>query len=147
MGDFRDGSVEPTRIMVGVDASPSSVEALRWAARLAHGLGGHVAAVMAWQYPANAVMGSFPTPERDLQHDAEDLLAKAVQRAYGDTLPDGLSQEVIQGPAAHVLIDRSRDARLLIVGSRGLGGFKGMLLGSVSASCAEHAACPVLVLH
>lgn len=147
MGEIREHGAGSAGIVVGVDGSPLSVEALRWAARLAAGIGGQITAVMAWEYPANAVMGSFPGAEWDPEQDAEQRLHSAARKAFGDPLPEGLSLETVQGPARHVLLERSRDAELLVLGSRGLGGFRGMLLGSVSAACAEHATCPVLVLH
>lgn len=147
MSEFQEHLAGSAGIVVGVDGSPLSVESLRWAARMVPGIGGPITAVMAWGYPANAVMGSFPGPEWDPEQAAHQILDRAVQTAFGDSRPDGLSMETIQGPAAHVLLERSKGAGLLVVGSRGLGGFRGLLLGSVSAACAEHAGCPVLVLH
>jgi nucleotide-binding universal stress UspA family protein len=66
---------------------------------------------------------------------------------FGGDRPAGLVTRVEQGGAARILIDVSQGANLLVVGSRGHGGFAGLLLGSVSSACAEHAACPVLVVH
>jgi nucleotide-binding universal stress UspA family protein len=66
---------------------------------------------------------------------------------FGGRRPPGLRTDVREGNAARVLLEASEGARMLVVGSRGHGGFAGLLLGSVSAACAEHASCPVLVLH
>lgn len=132
-------------IIVGVDGSPLSIEALRWAARLEPTVGGPITAVTVWQYPM--ALGQYPGMEWNPEDDARELLKRSLEEAYGDQRPAGLATLIATGPAAHVLIDNSRNARLLIVGSRGLGGFMGLLLGSVSAACAEHANCPVLVVH
>ena len=134
-------------IIVGVDGSPLSVEALKWAVRLAPTVGGPITAVTAWQFPAVGFMGAYPDLEWSPEKDAEQILEKALQEAYGDARPPGLTTRIVAGPAAHVLVETSYGAHLLIVGSRGLGGFMGLLLGSVSSACAEHASCPVLVLH
>ncbi|MEA5453228.1 universal stress protein [Sinomonas sp. JGH33] len=138
---------EPTGIVVGVDGSPLSIEALRWARRLAPSVGGPITALSAWQYPATWAMGAYPTLDWSPEADAKEALERALQEAFGADRPAGLTAEAVAGSAAHVLVEKSRKATLLIVGSRGLGGFMGLLLGSVSAACAEHAVCPVLVLH
>ncbi len=133
------------RIVVGVDGSEQSGLALRWAARLADGLGARIEAIMAWHFPAGSAWG-FPegwNPE----HDARTSLAGTIDAVFGTDPPAGLRQLVYQGMPAKVLLDASAGARMLIVGSRGHGGFAGLLLGSVSSAVAEHAHCPVLVVH
>jgi nucleotide-binding universal stress UspA family protein len=79
--------------------------------------------------------------------DATQCLTDSIDDAFGTERPTGLRLLVREGLPAKVLLDESRGATMLIVGSRGHGGFSGLLLGSVSASCAEHATCPVLVVH
>lgn len=134
------------RIVVGVDGSESSIEALRWAARLAPSLDAEIDALMVWEYPHTYGFAVFPDDYRpDLE--AARALTESIVTAFGSTTPDGLRESVREGHPSQVLTDASRGAGMLIVGSRGHGGFAGLLLGSVSAHCAEHAACPVLVVH
>lgn len=134
------------RIVVGVDGSEPSKAALRWAAGFAAETGGFIDAVIAWQSPSDLGWAYLPGDWRPDQ-DAEKLLTQAVDEVFGANRPLGLRLTVERGNPAKVLIDQSRNAELLVVGSRGHGGFAGLLLGSVSASCAEHAKCPVLVVH
>ena len=132
-----------SRIVVGVDGSDHSIIALRQAAEIAQALGCTVHAICTWQYPA---MGAeFVQIDWSPEEDAKAILADAATAAYGDTPPEGFSTEAIRGTPASVLIDVSKDARMLVVGSRGHGGFSGLLLGSVSQAVIAHAECPVLV--
>lgn len=139
------GDTLPGRVVVGVDGSESSKQALRWAVRLAASEGSTIEAVTAWDYPP-----SFNAPvdvnwRPDL--DAETVMRETLDEVFGDARPAELEERVVHGSARTVLIDASRGASLLVVGSRGHGGFAGLLLGSVSSACSEHAHCPVLVLH
>ena len=132
--------------MVGVDGSGQSKAALRWAARFLAITGGRIDAVIAWHPPASFGWSYVPgdwNPEKD----AEKVLSRAVDEVFGADRPLGMQLIVREGNPAKVLLDASRDADLLVVGSRGHGGFAGLLLGSVSAHCAEHATLPVLVVH
>lgn len=134
------------RIAVGVDGSQPSKSALRWAARWAQLTGAGIDAVIAWQPAPNygwAIGDATWRPEED----AEKVVTQAVDEVFGADRPPDLRLIVRRGHPAQVLLDASEDAELLIVGSRGHGGFVGLLLGSVSANCAEHATCPVLVVH
>ena len=134
------------RVVVGVDGSASSESALRWARRIAVAEGADIDVVGAWAWPS--VMGVAGTPlEYSPQADIEKELTEAVDEVFGADRPAGLKVRAVEGGAAHVLIEASRDALMVIVGSRGLGGFLALLLGSVSGHVAEHAFCPVLVVH
>ncbi|HWD62918.1 MAG TPA: universal stress protein [Humibacter sp.] len=133
------------RIVVGVDGSDPSLDALRQAAKYAPLLGATIEAVITWSYPVSVgpyVMGDGPSFE-DL---AKDTLEHSLEDAFGDDIPAGLSTAVAFGHPAQVLIEHSEGAELLVLGSRGRGGFAGLLLGSVSSECASHAKCPVLIV-
>jgi nucleotide-binding universal stress UspA family protein len=134
------------RIVVGVDGSRHSVEALRWGAYQASALGARLEAVTAWEYPASFGWAAVPS-DWDPAKDMEKVLQDAVSEAFGDRRPAGIELQVREGGAARVLVEASQGAAMLVVGSRGHGGFAGMLLGSVSANVAEHASCPVLIIH
>lgn len=133
------------RIVVGVDGSASSTDALRLAARLANALGASVEAVTVWRIPAGFEVSLLTgwSPEQD----ARATLDAAAQAVFGAVPPVWFHSKTKHGSAARVLMDESAGAAMLVLGSRGRGGFKGLLLGSVSAVCAEHADCPVLVVH
>jgi nucleotide-binding universal stress UspA family protein len=134
------------RIVVGVDGSAHSEQALRWAARLAADFGARLEVVTAWDFPASYGFGSVPQ-DWDPAGDMRKVLDDTVRAVFGDHPPAGLQRQVREGGAAKVLIEAAQDAIMLVVGSRGHGGFAGLLLGSVSANVAEHAPCPVLVIH
>ena len=134
------------RIVVGVDGSGQSQLALSWAVRIAEITGATIDAVTAWHFPMNSGWGYTPDGW-DPEADATKCLTDSIDDAFGTERPAGLRLLVREGLPAKVLLDESRGATMLIVGSRGHGGFSGLLLGSVSASCAEHATCPVLVVH
>jgi nucleotide-binding universal stress UspA family protein len=134
------------RIVVGVDGSQPSQQALRWGARLAATFGASLDAVTAWEFPSAYGWGSVPS-DWDPAQDMRTALDQTVQEVFGDQPPAGLRRLVSEGGAAKVLLDASQGAVMLVVGSRGHGGFAGLLLGSVSANVAEHASCPVLVIH
>lgn len=136
---------DPSRIVVGVDGSASANEALRWAARLAPTLGATIQVVNAWEYlPTDATV---PTPIMDWEQIGQHAVAKSIHHVFGDTPPAGLVTTLARGHPAQTLLDAAHGATMLIVGSRGLGGLTGLLLGSVSRHVAEHATCPVLVVH
>jgi nucleotide-binding universal stress UspA family protein len=83
----------------------------------------------------------------DPEQNAKAVVEEALDAAYGEERPADLTARVLQGPPAKTLLDASEGAQMLVMGSRGHGGFAGLLLGSVSAVCAEHAHVPVLVVH
>ena len=134
------------RVVVGIDGSAGSAEALRWAARYATSTHAVIDAVIAWQMPVSYGW-AYATDGWRPDVDAEKLLTAQVDQVFGAQRPTDLRLVVREGYPARVLIEASKDAALLVVGSRGHGGFYGLLLGSVSANCAEHAKCPVVVVH
>lgn len=134
------------RIVVGVDGSAGSKEALRWAARIATAFDATIDAVAAWELTSAYGWSALP-PLYSPQSEVEKQLTDTVDEVFGAQRPDGLRLHVLQGPPGPRLIDASDGALMLVVGSRGRGGFTGLLLGSVSAKVAEHATCPVLVVH
>jgi nucleotide-binding universal stress UspA family protein len=140
-----DTAQEVPRIVVAVDGSPPSVQALRWARTLAGCTGAAVEAVTVWTYPAAAGWGMVGG--WDPEQNAKAVVEEALDAAYGEERPADLTARVLQGPPAKTLLDASEGAQMLVMGSRGHGGFAGLLLGSVSAVCAEHAHVPVLVVH
>jgi nucleotide-binding universal stress UspA family protein len=138
------------KIVAGVDGSDASKDALRWAVEEAELRDAEVVAVHAWEVPI-VPTGIPPTPAldvaglvSDIREAAEELVAKVVDEVDGSSRVK-VTPLAVEGPAAASLIDAARDADLLVVGSRGLGGFTSMLLGSVSHQCVTHAPCPVLV--
>ena len=141
-------AVTPDRrhIVVGVDGSKASVEALLWARVLGRTLDAELDAVMAWEYPYSYGVSAWAV-EWDPSSDAALVLEHTLQLAFGDDQPAGLTSVVKEGHPANVLVEASTGAELLVVGSRGHGGFVGLLIGATSAHCAEHAPCSVLVTH
>jgi nucleotide-binding universal stress UspA family protein len=137
------------RIVVGVDGSPSSVEALRWAVRYAELSGGTVDATITWQYPITASgLGWAPTSPWDDTNFAE-LAAKTLSDVVADVSPPPavtVRQSVVEGNAGEALIEAAKGADLLVLGNRGHGSITDALIGSVSIRCLHHAACPVLVV-
>lgn len=133
-------------IVVGVDGSVGSVDALRWAIRQAQATGAQVRAVAAWQMPVS--FDYEPT-----FHDfgwkalAQKNADAAVAEATTSRQPVTVTTKVVHGHPGTALVDDSREADLLVVGSRGHGTAVGMLLGSVSLYCVHHATCPVVVVH
>lgn len=101
--------------------------------------------VAVWHFPT-AYGWSIAADGWNPEQDTKKWLAEAVDKVLGSERPRDLRLLVRQGNAAQVLLSMSEGATMLVLGSRGLGGFTGLLLGSVSASCAEHAHCPVLIV-
>jgi nucleotide-binding universal stress UspA family protein len=136
---------EMRAIVVGVDGSAPSILALRWAGALAPLLKARIRAVTCWQF--HIAVGTFIPVIWDPEQEARKVCAAAVDTAFDGAAPSGLEMVAAQGQAAKVLVEESSKAQLVVVGSRGHGGFDGLLLGAVSATVAEHAKCPVLVAH
>jgi nucleotide-binding universal stress UspA family protein len=132
------------RIVVGVDGSTASLHALRWAITQAELTSSRVQAVLTWQTPGQAGFDIY-IPVVDWANLAQRTLEVALKEA-GDGSPLDVDTLVRQGHPAKILVDVSAGAQLLVVGSRGHGGFAGLLLGSVSEYVIAHASCPVLVI-
>ncbi len=134
------------KIVVGVDGSEGSVEALRMAARLAPALDTSIHAISCWHFPP-IYEGYVPPDFEAFEASTKKELEAALDQAFGENRPADLSAELLRGPAPELLVEAGKEAVMLVVGRRGHGGFLGMHLGSVSSACVSHAACPVLVLH
>jgi nucleotide-binding universal stress UspA family protein len=137
------------RIVVGIDGSESSASALRWAIRQAGLTGASVDAVIAWHYPVAAgyAWGAGGMDQGyDVKGIAGKTLAGAISNAVGPGSGVRICPRVVEGDPARVLLDAAARAGLLVVGSRGHGGFTEALLGSVSQHCVHHAPCPVVVI-
>jgi len=139
-------------IVVGVDGSDHAARALRWALDLAAVTQARVAAVAAWNVAPMAYGGPgmvVPVDVHECERGAETTLDEAVASVPGG-IPAGVEVErhVVEGGAAGALIEEARrhEATLLVVGTRGHGGFTGLLLGSVSAALAHHAPCPLVIV-
>ncbi len=141
-----------TTVVVGVDGSAGAVEGLRQAAIEARLRGGRLRVVAVWHVPWTVYSAGAPGLNLDMV--TEDLKSEASRKleeslaAVADEL-EGIEivRQVCEGQPAETLVEQSAGASLLVVGSRGLGGFGGLLLGSVSQQCAQHARCPVMIVH
>jgi len=140
-------------IVVGVDRSDGAKAALRFAleeARLRQAT--LLRVVHAWQFGyigATGLEGALPAVGgelEDFRRGAEAALDETLTDVGAETDGVAIERRVDQGTAAAVLVEESRGADLLVVGSRGHGGFAQLLLGSVSQQCAQHAFCPVVIV-
>jgi nucleotide-binding universal stress UspA family protein len=141
-----------TVIVVGVDHSDGAKAAVVFAHEEARLRNATLRAVHAWQFGYvgyTGFEGTVPTAAVDIS-ELRAAAAAALDETLREALPDSddvnVEQRVVEGTPAAVLVDESRGADLLVVGSRGHGGFAQLLLGSVSQQCAQHAACPVVIV-
>lgn len=149
-------------IVVGVDGSDGGAAALEFAADEAALRGVALHIVTAWDIPVGAYSGAASGGAAfggavDIAWDPAtwDALRARAQQVAGEALATAkklqpsldVEATAVQGHAANALLDRSADAELIVVGRRGLGGFKTLLLGSVSQQIVQHATCPVVVMH
>jgi nucleotide-binding universal stress UspA family protein len=140
------------RLVVGVDGSKIATLAVRWAAREAKFRGAELELVSVWEIPIGALGYGYAfagIPDdmlKELETTAGQILATAAEVAREEAPDVEMKTRAVQGQAADVLVGASRDADLLVVGSRGMGGFRELLLGSVSQQCAHHAICPVVIV-
>jgi nucleotide-binding universal stress UspA family protein len=136
-------------ILVGVDGSPGSRKALTWAAAEAADHGADLAVLNVWEHTLLPPAGSVSVSERyvpDASQATIDELLQVIKEELGEQPAVLVQAQVKQGRPAKVLIDESAGADLLVVGSRGHGGFAGLLLGSVGQHVAAYAKCPVTVV-
>lgn len=133
-------------VVVGVDGSESSKLALRWAARIAAAEDARIDVVGAWEWPYAYGWTALPV-DYSPKDDVEKVLTETVDEVFGADRPANLRIGVLEGDPARLLIELSKKALMIVVGSRGHGGFAGLLLGSVSSKVAELAKCPVLIAH
>lgn len=146
--DSREGA-HMDRIVVGVDGSQHSIDALRWALDEARAHQASLEAIITWSYPvaADAYGGAMTIDPTTLAEGARQTLDNAIATACSDPEEQAaITRTVVEGGAGRALVEASRAADLLVVGSRGHGGFTGLLLGSVSSQCMHHAHCPITVV-
>lgn len=133
------------RILVGIDGSEGSKAALRWAIEEAKVHGATVEALHAWSYlDQPALAGGFEP--RYSEDDAREALRRTVTEVAGDQQEVPIEQTTICELPARALVEASSRADLVVVGARGLGGFRELLLGSVSHQVANHVACPIAII-
>ncbi len=138
------------KIVVGVDGSPGSIAALHWAHSEAKLRGSALEAVSVWQFPMMTTIPAFGAlPDvADLSEQTKQSLLAILDEAGVESTPEvPVAACVAEGAVASALTAAAADADLLVVGSRGHGGFAGLLLGSVSHQCTMHAKCPVVIVH
>jgi nucleotide-binding universal stress UspA family protein len=136
------------RIIVGIDGSEPSANALRWAADEARrrDVGLHI--VTCWSYPM-IPWGPYQPPisSEEFVQAARETAEAEVDKVLGaDREGLDVTMEVLEGAPSLRLLDFGRIAEMFVVGTRGRGGFAGLLLGSVSQHLTEHARCPVVVV-
>ncbi len=134
------------KIIVGVDGSPSSNAALEWAAQEAEIRGSALELIHAWNYP-NLGYGGYVAVLEDFEKDAAALLDEVVASVRKNYPSLKLVSSLIQGPTAQTIMDRAKEADMVVVGSRGRGGFSGLLLGSVGQQLVHHCPAPVVIIH
>ena len=137
-------------VVVGIDGSPGSMTALRFALEEARLRGTTLHVVAAWQFPAMtmAYAGVARAEVMDLSAELRTRAGQAIDDALAaiDVGDVPVEQHVLEGHPSGVLVDAGAGADLLVVGSRGLGGFARMLLGSVGHDVAHHAPCPTVIV-
>jgi nucleotide-binding universal stress UspA family protein len=130
-------------IVVGVDGSPSSQRAVRWASQQAKLTGATLRAVSSWRWP-NYI--TIVPPGVDLASDTRRTLDEVLEVALAGSEDLSVTRHVIEGPPGPALLTQAEDASLLVVGAQGRAAFPGMLLGSVAEYCVRHGSCPVVVV-
>jgi nucleotide-binding universal stress UspA family protein len=136
-------------ILVGVDGSPSSRTALTWAAAEAEEHQADLVVLNVWERALLPPIGSPSVPQSEVVDPgklAAENLVQVIKEVLGDDPPVLVQPRIKPGNPAEVLIEESADAALLVVGTRGRGGFAGLVLGSVSQHVAAYAKCSVAVV-
>jgi nucleotide-binding universal stress UspA family protein len=136
-------------VLVGVDGSPESGAALKYAVAEANRRSARLRVVSTYfpEYSAHGHTQPLTASEPAIEDEVEAQIRRMVDEALaGDAAPSSVEIVVAAGPAAGVLIDKSGEVDVLVLGHRGRGGFASMLLGSVSLQCVLHARCPVIVV-
>jgi nucleotide-binding universal stress UspA family protein len=137
-------------IVVGVDGSDCSHSALRFALEEARIRKAKLHIVVAWHVPLPAYGAGWAPPPPNLAEDSEaaasDVLTAALELVKESAASVKIEPVVREGQPAQILIEEAAKAELLVIGSRGRGGFRDLLLGSVSQQCAHHAHCPVTIV-
>jgi len=133
-------------IVVGVDGSECSHDALRWAVEEASRREAVVEAVFAWTFPYDAPVVGRLADDRGWRQRADKMLKGLLETELGGRSDVEVTPRAQEGPAARTLLDAANGAEMLVVGSRGRGGFAELVLGSVSHQCVQHAGCPVVVV-
>ena len=140
---------EGGRVVVGVDGSPGSLHALAWAGREARVRNATLEVVAAWTYPTLVLLvpvAPDPPQVKILRKHAREMIERDLEKVADDVAGVDVDVRILEGDTSAVLLERAQGADLLVVGSRGLGGFRGLLLGSVSQQCVQHATPPVVVV-
>lgn len=141
-------AAERGAILVGVDGSGASLEALRWGDEEARLREAPLVALHAWApgFEVGPGLVPIPLPVATLKADIEAFLDATVVEALGEERAREVERRIVETPAAFGLVKASSPADLVVVGSRGRGGFAGLLLGSVGQQVAHHARCPVVIV-
>jgi nucleotide-binding universal stress UspA family protein len=134
------------RIVVGIDGYDESRPALDWACELAARSGARLELVHAWEYPYRTKDAVFGSPQEIMQRDATALADRVVAGLSDAHRAAITATHVLEGLTFDVLIEAAKDADLIVVGSRGRGGLRSLLLGSVSRKVVQHASCTVAVI-
>jgi nucleotide-binding universal stress UspA family protein len=134
------------RLVAGVDGSETSARALGWALDDARARGGIVAAVHAWHVPFSMSLTAGARDHSAFEEAAGRLLDQVVDATASQYRDVPVERVLVGGSPTDALLGAARDAALVVVGGRGVGGFRGLLLGSVSQQLAHHAPCPVVVV-
>ncbi|HEV8066017.1 MAG TPA: universal stress protein [Acidimicrobiales bacterium] len=136
------------RVVVGIDDSDNARQALRCALEVARRWDWHLTVVQAWHLTYPAVPYGMVPPDVSVAvgEAAEESLRRIAKEVLGDSPDVSVTLRAREGFASAILVEESLGAELLVVGSRGRGGFASLTLGSVSSACVHHARCPVLVI-